>query len=226
MSTDLTSESEREQRLNDVLLDYVEMWEAGREPNREQILAAHPDLRAELEAFLASHDELERLAAPLRVAAPASPGGETVSRGPGPGNQPAAGADPAAASDPPPAIGQLGDFRLLREVGRGGMGVVYEAEQISLRRRVALKVLPFAAAIDARQLQRFKNEALAAANLRHKSIVSVHAVGTERGVHYYAMEFIEGQSLATLIAELRTLAGEDPRSAPRRRRPRRAAARA
>jgi eukaryotic-like serine/threonine-protein kinase len=214
MSADRTGQSEREQRLNDVLLDYVEKWEAGREPNREQILAAHPDLRAELESFLASHDELERLAAPLRVAVPASLGGETVSRGPGPGNQPAAGADPAAASDPPPAIGQLGDFRLLREVGRGGMGVVYEAEQISLRRRVALKVLPFAAAIDARQLQRFKNEALAAANLRHKSIVSVHAVGTERGVHYYAMEFIEGQSLATLIAELRTLAGVDPQSAP------------
>lgn len=209
MIPDLTSGSEREQRLNDVLLDYVEMWEAGREPNREQILAAHSDLRAELEAFLASHDEMERLAAPLRIAAPASPGGETVSRDPDPGNQPAAGADPAPASDPPPAIGQLGDFRLLREIGRGGMGVVYEAEQISLRRRVALKVLPFAAAIDARQLQRFKNEALAAANLRHKSIVSVHAVGAERGVHYYAMEFIEGHSLATLIAELRSLTGED-----------------
>ncbi len=214
MSTDLTPASAREQRLNDVLLDYVEMWEAGREPNREQMLAAHPGLRAELEAFMASHDELERLAAPLRGAAPASPGGETVSPGPDPRRQPVGGADPAAASAPPPAIGQLGDFRLLREVGRGGMGVVYEAEQISLRRRVALKVLPFAAAIDARQLQRFKNEALAAANLRHKSIVSVHAVGADRGVHYYAMEFIEGQSLATLIAELRSLAGEDPRSSP------------
>ncbi len=77
MSVDLTSQSAREQRLNDVLLDYLEMWEAGREPNRQQILAAHPDLRAELESFMASHDELERLAAPLRVAAPVSPGGET-----------------------------------------------------------------------------------------------------------------------------------------------------
>jgi len=207
MIRDVSSESEREQRLNDVLLAYVEMWEAGREPDREQTLAAHPDLRAELEAFMASHDEMERLAAPLRVAASASPGGETVRRAAGPASQPAAGADPAVAGDTPPAIGQLGDFRLLREIGRGGMGVVYEAEQISLRRRVALKVLPFAAAIDARQLQRFKNEALAAANLRHKSIVSVHAVGAERGVHYYAMEFIEGQSLAALIAELRALAG-------------------
>ena len=101
---------------------------------------------------------------------------------------------------PPADLGQLGDFRLLREIGRGGMGVVYEAEQISLRRRVALKVLPFAAAMDPRQLQRFKNEALAAAHLHHENIVPVHAVGCERGVHYYAMQFIEGRSLAALIA--------------------------
>jgi hypothetical protein len=94
------------------------------------------------------------------------------------------------------------------------MGVVYEAEQISLRRRVALKVLPFAAALDSRQLQRFKNEALAAAHLRYENIVPVYAVGEERGVHYYAMQFIEGRSLAALIAELRAPdAVGSPRSA-------------
>jgi serine/threonine protein kinase/Tfp pilus assembly protein PilF len=97
-------------------------------------------------------------------------------------------------------MGELGDFRLLREVGRGGMGIVYEAEQLSLGRRVALKVLPFAATMDPKQLQRFKNEAKAAASLKHDHIVSVYAVGCERGVHYYAMEFIEGASLAQLIA--------------------------
>src|SRR5213079_723800 len=85
-----------------------------------------------------------------------------------------------SASAPEELPRRLGDFRLLREVGRGGMGVVYEAEQLSLQRRVALKVLPFAAAIDSRQLQRFKNEALAAAHLRHDNIVPVHAVGAER----------------------------------------------
>ena len=88
------------------------------------------------------------------------------------------------------------------------MGVVYEAEQISLRRRVALKVLPFAAAIDPRRLQRFKTEALTAAHVQHEKIVPVHAVGCERGVHYYAMQFIEGQSLAALIGELRRLRDE------------------
>ena len=88
------------------------------------------------------------------------------------------------------------------------MGVVYEAEQISLRRRVALKVLPFAAAIDPRRLQRFKTEALTAAHVQHERIVPVHAVGCERGVHYYAMQFIDGQSLAALIGELRRLRDE------------------
>jgi serine/threonine protein kinase/tetratricopeptide (TPR) repeat protein len=97
----------------------------------------------------------------------------------------------------------LGDFRLVREVGRGGMGVVYEAEQISLDRRVALKVLPFASTLDSRQLQRFKNEAQAAACLHHTNIVPVFATGVERGVHYYAMQFIDGHTLAQVIAGLR-----------------------
>src|SRR5262249_15308480 len=66
--------------------------------------------------------------------------------------------------------GLLGDFQLLREIGRGGMGVVYEAEQLSLSRRVALKVLPFAATLDAKQLQRFKSEARAAAHLHHETL--------------------------------------------------------
>jgi tetratricopeptide (TPR) repeat protein len=100
-------------------------------------------------------------------------------------------------------LGELGDFRLLREVGRGGMGVVYEAEQVSLGRRVALKVLPYAATIDPRQLQRFHNEARAAASLHHEHIVPVYAVGCERGVHYYAMQFIDGRTLADVIQDLR-----------------------
>jgi serine/threonine protein kinase len=96
----------------------------------------------------------------------------------------------------------LGDFRIIRQVGHGGMGVVYEAEQMSLGRRVALKVLPFAATMDPKQLQRFKNEARAAASLEHPHIVPVYGVGCERGVHFYAMKFIEGRSFAEVIAEL------------------------
>jgi serine/threonine protein kinase/Flp pilus assembly protein TadD len=110
--------------------------------------------------------------------------------------------DPAAgglAGEHNLVSGVLGDYRIFREVGRGGMGIVYEAEQVSLGRRVALKVLPYAGALDAKQLQRFRNEAKAAASLKHEHIVSVHAIGCERGVHFYAMEFIEGQTLAQLI---------------------------
>jgi serine/threonine protein kinase len=98
--------------------------------------------------------------------------------------------------------GQLGDFRIVHEIGRGGMGVVYEAEQISLGRRVALKVVPFAAMLDRQQLARFKNEARAAATLDHPNIVAIYSVGVERGVHYYAMQLIEGQSLAQVVEQL------------------------
>jgi len=83
----------------------------------------------------------------------------------------------------------LGDFRILRMIGRGGMGIVYEAKQVSLRRRVALKVLPFAAALDPQQLRRFQIEAQAAAQLHHTNIVPIFSVGCERGVHYYAMQY-------------------------------------
>ena len=112
--------------------------------------------------------------------------------------------------------GTLGDFRIIREVGRGGMGVVYEAEQICLGRRVALKVLPFAATMDPRQLQRFHNEARAAASLHHEHIVPVYGVGCERGVHYYAMQFIDGLTLAEVIAP--AAATEPRRARPRRTR--------
>jgi serine/threonine protein kinase len=189
----------REERLSEVLLGYMEEAQAGRAPDRGQLLALHPELRPELEEFFATHDEVERVVSPLRETP--KPEGE--------GQAPGAAAKPeSGACSTWPELGQLGDFRLLREIGRGGMGIVYEAEQLSLRRRVALKVLPFAAAIDPRQLQRFNNEAMAAANLRHENIVPVYFVGHERGVHYYAMQCIEGQSIAALIGELRRLAEE------------------
>src|SRR5262249_36291043 len=91
---------------------------------------------------------------------------------------------------------------------------VYEAEQISLGRRVALKVLPFAAALDPRHLRRFHQEAQAAGHLHHTNIVPVFGVGCERGIHYYAMQFIEGQSLAAVIQDLRYLARRPAEKVP------------
>ncbi len=93
---------------------------------------------------------------------------------------------------------RLGDFRIIREVGRGGMGAVYEAEQISLRRIVALKIMRFGNVADPEAIERFKREAETVAAFHHTNIVPIFAVGVDRGVNYYAMQFIEGQVSAGL----------------------------
>src|SRR5690242_16132940 len=111
------------------------------------------------------------------------------------------------------APGRLGDYRILREVGRGGMGVVYEAEQGALGRRVALKVLPAALADDPVCLRRFQREARSAARLHHSNVVPVFDVGEVGGVHYYAMQFIDGQPLDAVLRRMRcpaNLPGQTP----------------
>jgi serine/threonine protein kinase/Flp pilus assembly protein TadD len=164
-----------------ILEQYLEELESGGRPDADELVAQHPDLAEALRTCLTSLNFLHETA--LNV-----------------------GALDTAAQLPEaegPSLRQLGDYRIIREIGRGGMGVVYEAEQTSLGRRVALKILPFAAACDPRQRERFKHEALAAAHLHHTNIVPVISVGCERGVHYYAMQYIEGQPLTDIIAELR-----------------------
>lgn len=89
----------------------------------------------------------------------------------------------------------LGAFTLQREIGRGGMGIVYEATQAGMQRRVALKLLPLAATLDERQIARFKNESRAAGALEHPNIVPVYSVGEAEGIHYYAMQLIDGESV-------------------------------
>jgi serine/threonine protein kinase len=112
---------------------------------------------------------------------------------------------PAGAPHDGPELRRLGEYRLLREIGRGGMGVVFEAEQESLHRRVALKVLPFQALMDQRCLERFRREAQAAAGLQHPNIVPVYGMGDERGIHYYVMQFIEGEGLDKVLREVKRL---------------------
>src|SRR5437868_8581171 len=120
-------------------------------------------------------------------------------------------ADPAVAPPEarPPHAGcpfeRVGDYRLIREVGRGGMGIVYEAEQETLGRHVALKILPFTTATEPRCLARFRREARSAARLHHTNIVPVFDIGEREGVHYYAMQFIQGQGLDEVISELHRL---------------------
>ena len=167
--------------LDDLVAELTDLFRAGDFAAIDALLDGHPG----------HADRLRRLLPALAIME-----GLHASSGP-------SGAGPIDAADPTGGLGVLGDFRILREVGRGGMGVVYEAEQISLGRRVALKVLPFAAAMDPRHLARFRVEAQAASLLHHAHIVPIHAVGCDRGVHYYAMQFIDGRTLADLIAELR-----------------------
>jgi eukaryotic-like serine/threonine-protein kinase len=104
---------------------------------------------------------------------------------------------------------RLGDYRLLREIGRGGMGIVYEAEQEALGRHVALKVLPFQSASNPLYLLRFRRESRSAARLHHTNIVPVFDVGESDGTYYYAMQLIQGLGLDEVLAELR-----NPKSGP------------
>jgi WD40 repeat protein/serine/threonine protein kinase len=103
---------------------------------------------------------------------------------------------------------QIGDYRILREIGRGGMGIVYEAEQVSLGRHVALKVLPQQRLPNSTQRQRFEREARSAAKLHHTNIVPVFGVGEDGGLHYYVMQYIPGLGLDAVLDELRQLRRE------------------
>lgn len=170
---DTESLAEDDPRVLEASREYLAELEAGRRPDRQAILARHPDLREILSECFDGIDLAQSLSPP---------------------------ATPVPTDH---AATPLGDFQIIREVGRGGMGTVYEAVQLSLGRRVALKVLPFAAALDSKHLQRFKTEAYAAAQLHHTNIVPVYAVGCERGMHFYAMQLIDGRSLADFIAEMR-----------------------
>jgi WD40 repeat protein/serine/threonine protein kinase len=116
----------------------------------------------------------------------------------------------------PAPLRQLGDYRILREVGRGGMGVVYEAQQLSLGRHVAIKMLPSHALLDPRQLGRFQREARSAARLHHTNIVPVFGVGEQDGLHYYVMQFIPGLGLDLVLDELRRLRRPHGKPAPTR----------
>jgi serine/threonine protein kinase len=181
-------------RLVEAVKEYLARREQGIRVNRRELLERYADVSAELEKCLGGLEFIEG-AAPRFSEGDSMPSGVRTLEG-------------EAAGQP------LGDFQIIREVARGGMGIVYEAEQLSLRRRVALKVLPFAAALDSRALQRFRQESLAAAQLDHPHIVHVYGVGSDRGVHFYAMQFIEGQSLAQVIAGMKAPDARSSREAP------------
>ena len=170
-------------RVLELAKEYMAELERGVRPDRDRYLARHPDLATAVSRCLDGIDLLHR-------------GAKALTR-----------PDPPRLDTGLASGDRLGEFEIVREIGRGGMGVVYEAMQPSLGRRVALKVLPLAAALSPKQLQRFQTEAHAAAQLHHTNIVAVHAVGCERGVHFYAMQFIDGLPLDAFIRDLRGVEG-------------------
>jgi len=180
-------------RVIAALETYLESLREGRPCSRSEFLARHADISGALSGCFAGLEFIEAAVAELSC----SP------------------RDPATPSAEPalPPQSQLGDYHILREVGRGAMGVVYEAQQLSLGRRVALKVLPFAAAVNPEHRQRFQIEAQAAAQLHHPHIVPVFGVGCDHGIHYYAMQFVDGRSLAAIIRDFRSGDGGFPVSA-------------
>ncbi len=163
-------------RLIELSRLYLAALRAGKNPRREEYLARYLDLPEKASDYL----EGIEMAFSLEQAN-VKPGMRTLDQ-------------PDSKQGEP-----IGDFRIGRELGRGGMGIVYEATQISLGRQVALKVLPFAAALDQRHRKRFLLEAQAAAQLHHQNIVPVYAVGCERGTHYYAMQLIDGEPISAKL---------------------------
>jgi hypothetical protein len=165
--------------LDAVIAAYVQQVEAGAVPDREALLARHPDLAERLRAYFADCDRLDRQAGDLRLAQDSN---RTADGEEQPGGR--------------PHVRYFGDYELLEVVARGGMGVVYKARQVSLNRLVALKMILQAALAAPRDLARFRAEAEAAAILDHPNIVPIYEVGEHHGQQYYAMRFIEGTSLA------------------------------
>ena len=175
--------------LDAVIAAYMLAVEAGDVPNRQELLDQHPEHADALRAFFADLDRMDRVASPLRLA----------------DGLEATGAAEANGHTALPTVRYFGDYELLEEIARGGMGIVYKARQVSLNRLVALKMILAGSFASSRDVQRFRTEAESAANLDHPHIVPIYEVGEHEGQQYYSMKFVEGTSLA-----------KHPRSDPRR----------
>jgi serine/threonine protein kinase/WD40 repeat protein len=193
------SESEaRSERVLELAEQFLERYRKGERPPLKEYTDRHPELAAEIREVFPAMAIMEKIA----VAESSLEGEE---------------ADKKAARPAELALKQLGDYRIIREIGHGGMGVVYEAEQVSLGRHVALKVLPSQSLADAKQKRRFEREARAAAKLHHTNIVPVFGVGEHEGLPYYVMQFIQGLGLDVVLDELNHLQPGDahtPTGAP------------
>ena len=174
MTADLPSQPDL---LDEIVAGYLRAIEKDENPSRDEMLARHPELAEELREFFADHDRMNRLAQPLCEQTLAHPA--------------------MAATD---RIRYFGDYEVLDEIARGGMGVVFKARQVTLNRIVAIKMILSGQLASPADVERFHTEAEAAAKLDHPGIVPVYEVGLHEGQHYFSMGFVDGQSLSTRIA--------------------------
>jgi WD40 repeat protein len=167
--------SEPENELEDVILTYLTAVDAGQAPPRQEFFNRHPQFATELADFFADQDQTTACVAPLRNIGPA---GATLLKN-----------------------ASFGDYEVLEEIARGGMGVVFRARQVSLNRPVALKMILAGHLASPADVQRFQAEARMGAQLNHPHIVPIHEVGEHQGQHYFSMKLMEGGSLAGQIGD-------------------------
>ena len=177
----MTETGDNRDPLEVLAAEFTEQCRSGRRPSIAGYAEQHPELAGEIRELFPTIAAIEQVKSATSQSSSAGPVRGDVK------------------------LERLGDFRIIRELGRGGMGIVYEAQQESLCRRVAIKVLPRQALLNPRQLERFEHEARTAAKLHHTNIVPIFGVGEHEGYHYIVMQYINGVGLDEMARELRRL---------------------
>jgi serine/threonine-protein kinase len=177
------NELSRDQRLDELLGEYLRSVEAGQPLDAEQVIGEHPDLADDLRSFFRNREAVQQLVEPLRAALPADV--PTLATG--------------DAAVPGGQVRYFGDYELIEEIARGGMGIVWKARQVSLNRVFAVKMILGGHVADAATVERFRQEAEAAAKLDHPNIVPIFEVGEHAGQQYFSMALVEGQSLSARL---------------------------
>jgi serine/threonine-protein kinase len=186
--------SDHEERLQEILLDYLESSEKGVELDSAEVLARHPEFAPELKEFLETHERLQELTEPVRQLS------QTLVQVTLAGGLLTAVAGRAARRGPAVTPRKVGDYEIVEEIARGGMGIVYKARQAGLNRIVALKVILAGEHAGPRETARFRAEAEAVARLQHPNVVQVYEVGEHAGLPFLSLEYCPGGSLDKKLA--------------------------